>query len=61
MSALINLLSFVRDNGFEDRFFQIFIPGFGLVNHWPVYEAVFFRNDDGKMPMKITVISVVLA
>jgi cellulose synthase/poly-beta-1,6-N-acetylglucosamine synthase-like glycosyltransferase len=67
-AALINLLSFVRGiihifvyGGFEDLFLQIFIAGFGVVNCWPVYEAAFFRRDDGKMPMKITVISVVLA
>ncbi|KAH7841452.1 hypothetical protein Vadar_030051 [Vaccinium darrowii] len=67
-SALINLFSVVWglvqvfvNGGFEDLFLQILLAGFGVVNCWPVYEAVFFRSDDGKMPVKITVISLVLA
>ncbi|KAA8520978.1 hypothetical protein F0562_011651 [Nyssa sinensis] len=67
MAAIINLFSFSqgilqvsRHGGFEALFLQILIAGFAVVNSWPVYEAMILRTDKGKMPMKITLISVIL-
>ncbi|CAL5433452.1 unnamed protein product [Camellia sinensis] len=69
MAAIINLVSFVSgiiqvlSNGlrFEDVFTQLFIAGFGVLNSWPVYEAMVLRSDKGKLPTKITLTSVVLS
>ncbi|KAL7165578.1 hypothetical protein ACSBR2_041293 [Camellia fascicularis] len=69
MAAIINLVSFVSgiiqvlSNGlrFEDVFTQLFIAGFGVVNSWPVYEAIVLRSGKGKLPTKITLTSVVLS
>ncbi|KAL3834920.1 hypothetical protein ACJIZ3_009656 [Penstemon smallii] len=40
---------------------QMFVSGFGVVNCWPVYEAMVMRSDNGRMPYKITFLSVFLA
>ncbi|GMP96716.1 hypothetical protein CsSME_00045234 [Camellia sinensis var. sinensis] len=69
MAAIINLVSFVSgiiqvlSNGlrFEDVFTKLFIAGFGVLNSWPVYEAMVLRSDKGKLPTKITLTSVVLS
>ncbi|KAF5938523.1 hypothetical protein HYC85_022782 [Camellia sinensis] len=69
MAAIINLVSFVSgiiqvlSNGlrFEDVFTQLFIAGFGVLNSWPVYEAMVLRSDKGKLPTNITLTSVVLS
>ncbi|KAI3710667.1 hypothetical protein L2E82_40456 [Cichorium intybus] len=66
--ALVNLLSFiygimeiVKYGGLEDLFVQLFLAGFGVLNSWPIYEAMAIRNDKGKMPLKITLRSIVCA
>ncbi|XP_058095875.1 cellulose synthase-like protein G3 [Magnolia sinica] len=66
--AVINLISFVvglaralMNGDFEEMFVQLFISGFVTVNSWPIYEAMVLRRDGGRMPTKITVISVLLA
>ncbi|XP_071692421.1 cellulose synthase-like protein G3 [Rutidosis leptorrhynchoides] len=68
VASLINLISFVYGimvvsvNGRLDEFFvQVFISGFGVVNSWPVYEGTVLRKDLGKMPLKITIASIVIA
>ncbi|KAL6313226.1 hypothetical protein AAG906_018692 [Vitis piasezkii] len=67
-AAIINLAAFLtgfakacRQRSIEDVFLQMFLAGFAVVNCWPVYEAMAWRRDQGKLPLKITVISVVLA
>ncbi|KAL6313231.1 hypothetical protein AAG906_018697 [Vitis piasezkii] len=67
-AAIINLVAFLsgiaqagRQRSIEDMFLQLFLAGFAVVNCWPVYEAMAWRRDQGKLPLKITVISVVLA
>ncbi|KAL6349542.1 hypothetical protein AAG906_034199 [Vitis piasezkii] len=67
-AAIINLVAFLsgfakacRQRSLEDVFLQMFLAGFAVVNCWPVYEAMAWRRDQGKLPLKITVISVVLA
>lgn len=68
MAAILNLVSFfvglvqiIRGSKFmEEMFMQIFIAGYFAVNFWPFYEAIFFRNDKGKLPTKITVTAAFL-
>ncbi|KAF2318135.1 hypothetical protein GH714_041488 [Hevea brasiliensis] len=59
MAALINLVSFimglaqvVKSSNLEGLLIQMFIAGFGVVNCWPIYEAMVFRKDKGKLPTK---------
>lgn len=66
-AAIINLAAFLsaiaqicRQRSIEDVFLQTFLAGFGVVNCWPVYEAMVLRTDKGKMPIKITFISTIL-
>ncbi|GJT82921.1 cellulose synthase-like protein G3 [Tanacetum coccineum] len=68
MAALINLgafifgiLHFLTYGGLQDLFVQFFLSAFGVVNSWPIYEAMFIRSDRGKMPSKITSRSIALA
>ncbi|WCJ26557.1 cellulose synthase like G3 [Euphorbia peplus] len=62
-AALLNLIAFVwglahlafggqHAEGLE---MQTLVAGFGVVNSWPIYEAMVFRKDKGKMPRKVTV------
>lgn len=41
--------------------FQFVITGILVVINWPLYEGMLLRKDKGKMPMSVTVKSVVLA
>lgn len=70
MAAIINLVSFVMGlvgvfrsgvGNMEGLILQILLSGFVVSNCWPVYEAMVFRSDKGKMPTKITLIAVFLA
>ncbi|XP_071693115.1 cellulose synthase-like protein G3 [Rutidosis leptorrhynchoides] len=67
VAALINLVAFVNGivhileyGRLEEFFVQLFLSGFGVVNGWPIYEAMFIRSDHGKMPLKITLVSIVI-
>ncbi|KAK1403965.1 Cellulose synthase-like protein G3 [Heracleum sosnowskyi] len=68
MAAIINLWALVRgmklvilrNESLEDVFVQMFLSGFGVLNCWPMYEAMLLRKDKGKMPLKITLISTSL-
>lgn len=69
-AALINLASFLWGivQGFKQRssfgdllIIQMLLASFAVVNSWPLYEAMVLRTDEGKMPMKITLISITLA
>ncbi|RZC43975.1 hypothetical protein C5167_036918 [Papaver somniferum] len=67
--ALISLASFsfgmVRvifmDGKLEEMFVQLFLSGFVLVNSLPIYEAMVLRKDGGRMPTRVTLISVLIA
>ncbi|WOG87568.1 hypothetical protein DCAR_0206797 [Daucus carota subsp. sativus] len=69
MAAIINLWAFLhgikqvitRNESFEDIFVQMFLAGFGVLNCWPIYEAMLLRRDKGRMPLKITLLSTFLA
>lgn len=67
--AIMNLGSLVvgvfkatrKEEGFDEMFMQLFISGFAVLNCLPVIEAMFIRRDGGKIPRKITNISILLA
>lgn len=68
VASVVNLFSLMKGvmdvaiNGRLDEFFvQIFICGFVVVNSWPVYEGMVLRKDRGKMPLTITLASIVTA
>ncbi|CAN1178033.1 Cellulose synthase-like protein G2 [Linum perenne] len=68
MAAMVNLLAFlwgvigvIRGGIAEGPLIEVFVAGFAMVNCWPIYEAVALRSDDGRMPVKTIVWSVVLA
>lgn len=68
VAAIVNLLAFIfgsleilRSGNWDEIFVQMFISGFGILNSLPIYEAVFFRTDKGRMPTKTTFISSFLA
>ncbi|KAI3505310.1 hypothetical protein L1887_27375 [Cichorium endivia] len=42
-------------------FAQLFIVGFGVLNSWPIYDAMILRRDKGRIPMKTTMSSIFLA
>ncbi|KAJ9550099.1 hypothetical protein OSB04_022642 [Centaurea solstitialis] len=68
VAALHNLIALIfgvvgvlKHGGLEDLFMQFLLVGFGVVNSWPIYQAMVFRSDPGKMPLKITLTSVAIA
>ncbi|CAL8157700.1 unnamed protein product [Prunus armeniaca] len=69
MAAIVNLAAFAwghvevfrgNNNNLEGLFVQIFIAGFGVVNCIPIYEAIIFRSDGGKIPRKTSVVATFL-
>ncbi|XP_022136379.1 cellulose synthase-like protein G3 isoform X2 [Momordica charantia] len=40
---------------------EMLVAGFAVANCWPIYEAMAFRADAGKLPPKITFLSLLLA
>ncbi|KAK8493775.1 hypothetical protein V6N12_017873 [Hibiscus sabdariffa] len=68
MAAIINLFSFVlgmagfvRGNTEEGLGLQMILTGFIVLNCLPIYGAIALRNDAGKMPTKITVVSTFMS
>ncbi|CAA7015426.1 unnamed protein product [Microthlaspi erraticum] len=60
-AAVMRLVTF-RDGGeFQRMSLQFVIAGLLVVINWPLYEGMVIRKDKGKMPMSVTVKSVVLA
>ncbi|CAK9184307.1 unnamed protein product [Ilex paraguariensis] len=68
MAATINLIAFLRGllevcsgGNVDGSLVQMFISGFGIVNCFPIYEAMVLRTDKGRMPIKTTIISIFLS
>ncbi|WCJ26553.1 cellulose synthase like G3 [Euphorbia peplus] len=61
-AALVNLVAFLwgmtqfvfGDKDVEGLEIQMLMAAFGMVNSWPIYEAMVLRKDSGKMPSKVT-------
>ncbi|CAH2033423.1 unnamed protein product [Thlaspi arvense] len=61
-AAVTRLMMTSRDGGgFQTMGLQFVITGVLVVLNWPLYEGMLLRKDKGKMPMSVTVQSVVLA
>lgn len=69
MVSIINLIAFIkgimtlifRMVSLDEFFIQLFVAGFAVVNCLPIYEAMLFRSDHGRMPKRIVTTSAVLA
>ncbi|XP_065858990.1 cellulose synthase-like protein G3 [Euphorbia lathyris] len=67
-AALINLVSFIWGiaqltfgrNHVERLEMQTLIAGFGMINSWPIYEAMVLRKDKGKMPAEVTIYATLI-
>ncbi|GAB4834587.1 hypothetical protein Ancab_032847 [Ancistrocladus abbreviatus] len=68
MAAVINLTTLVirsimltlRERISEELVMQILLSGFVTINCWPIYQAIALRSDKGRMPTKVTLISICL-
>ncbi|GLT49666.1 hypothetical protein SLA2020_232090 [Shorea laevis] len=68
MAAIINLFSFIwgmiqvssSSNKTDGLCLQTLLSGFVVMNSWPIYEAIGFRKDRGKMPNKVTITAMFL-
>eukprot|EP00257_Ricinus_communis_P016312 XP_015574452.1 cellulose synthase-like protein G3 [Ricinus communis] len=65
MAALTNLIALVkgladvcRGSNLEGSLLQMLITSFGVLNSWPIYEAIFLRSDKGTMPIKTTLMAM---
>lgn len=68
VAAIINLVAFLvgflevlKGGKWDELFLQLFITGFGILNSLPFYEAMVLRADNGRLPIKTTIISTILA
>ncbi|XP_030454109.1 cellulose synthase-like protein G3 [Syzygium oleosum] len=72
LAAIFNLVSLVQGlmvvvarrsdvDAVQGLVLQILLAGFGVVNGWPIYEAMFIRSDKGRMPTKVTLVSACIA
>lgn len=70
VSALLNLIAFVTGlwglyatgiNGMDGLILQIMLSGILVINGWPLYDAMLFRTDGGRLPYKISFISAFFA
>ncbi|XP_039115832.1 cellulose synthase-like protein G3 [Dioscorea cayenensis subsp. rotundata] len=67
--AIINMFSLIigmanavrKERSFDEMFVQLFLSAFVVVNSWPIYEAMFLRKDGGRIPRRVTGISILLA
>ncbi|KAI3828766.1 hypothetical protein L1987_02876 [Smallanthus sonchifolius] len=60
-TLIIGMIRLLNFGSLEKLFVLLFITGFGVLNSWPVYEAVILRSDKGRMSIKTIIISVCLA
>lgn len=65
--AIMNLASFsfgvlyiCKARSLHIFLLQTLLVGFGVVNSLPIYESMFLRSDQGRMPTKTTITSMVL-
>ncbi|KAK2978630.1 hypothetical protein RJ640_019087, partial [Escallonia rubra] len=67
VAAILNLIAFLR--GFKEVFWgrsfdglllQVLIAGYVVLNSIPIYQAMVWRTDKGRMPTKTTVIATFL-
>lgn len=61
VAFLGGLLQLLKGRELEELLGQMAVASMGVANSWPIYEAMVLRSDGGRMPTKITIISLVLA
>ncbi|RZC53775.1 hypothetical protein C5167_012637 [Papaver somniferum] len=69
MTSIISFVAFsvgvtrviLGNEKMEEILIQLVLSGFWMVNCWPVYEAMLLRSDRGRMSLKTTIISSILA
>ncbi|KAL8238874.1 hypothetical protein R6Q59_015441 [Mikania micrantha] len=60
IALIIGLKHVLNIWSLEKLFVQLFIASFGVLNSWPIYEAMILRSDKGRMPMKTIITSTCL-
>ncbi|PWA49409.1 cellulose synthase, nucleotide-diphospho-sugar transferase [Artemisia annua] len=55
------ILKYLNGENMNGLYGQMGLACFGVLNSWPIYEAMVWRNDKGRMPRVISVISTLLA
>lgn len=60
-SLVVGIIQMLSIWEVEKLFGQLFIAGFGVLNSWPIYEAMILRSDKGRIPIKTTISSICLA
>ncbi|XP_078150226.1 cellulose synthase-like protein G2 isoform X3 [Carex rostrata] len=52
-AAILSLCAFTVGMIRNGMVLEMFLAGFGVVNCWPVYEALFLRSDSGRIPERV--------
>ncbi|XP_073122820.1 cellulose synthase-like protein G3 [Henckelia pumila] len=67
-AAILNLVAFIYGvlrmvslREMDEFLGQVLVGSFGMMICLPIYEAMFLRKDEGRMPTKITIASIFLA
>ncbi|KAK9059347.1 hypothetical protein SSX86_021967 [Deinandra increscens subsp. villosa] len=60
-ALVIGIIRMLTVWNLEKLFVQLFIASFGVLNSWPIYEAMVMRRDRGRMPIKTIIISLCCA
>lgn len=67
-AAILNLVAFIYGvlrivslRKIDEFLGQVLVANFGVLICLPIYEAMFLRTDEGRMPTKITIASIFLA
>ncbi|XP_071740837.1 cellulose synthase-like protein G3 [Rutidosis leptorrhynchoides] len=55
------ILQILMGRNMDGLFGQMFLACFGVINSWPIYEAMIWRSDKGRIPRVISVISTLFA
>ncbi|KAK1430651.1 hypothetical protein QVD17_13545 [Tagetes erecta] len=61
VAFVVGILQILNGGNINGLFGQMFISCFGVLNSWPIYEAMLWRTDKGRMPRVISVISALLS
>ena len=61
VAVAFGIVEFLKGENVDGLIGQMGLACFGVVNSWPIYEAMVWRSDKGKMPRVITVISTFIA
>ncbi|XP_078150223.1 cellulose synthase-like protein G3 [Carex rostrata] len=60
-AAILSLCAFTVGLIRNGMVLEMFLAGYGVVNCWPVYEALFLRSDSGRMPERVGARAFIMA